>query len=152
MGSVTERIHDGCKVIGYLIAQLNDIRFGDRDILGKTAVFTHDTDRDRVLAYMPHASTAVTAMTASNMTFSRHAFAYFEVLHADAYPCHFAYELMTHRVRRFAMCLRPGVPFIHVQVRSADSGFLHLDEYIIDSHFGHRNVFHPDARLGIFLN
>ena len=46
------------------------------------------------------------------------------------------------------VCLRPGVPFVDVQVGAADAGLQHADQHVVDARLGHRNVFQPQARLG----
>ena len=152
MRGVTERIHDGREVIGYLRVHVNDVGFRYRDELCKTTVASHDTERDGVLAHVSHASAAVTAMSACDMSFGRHAVAYLEIAHTGSAVRYDAHELMSHGVRRFAVGLRPRVPFVHMQIRTADSSLGHLDDHIIDPHFGHRHIFHPDAGFGISLN
>ena len=105
MCSVSERIHDGSEVIWYLRTQFDHITFGNRHILRETPVFTHDTDRDGVLAYMPHSSTTVTAMSADDVSFGRNAFADRKIADTGSNIFHHSDELMPHRIRRFAMCL-----------------------------------------------
>ena len=152
MCGVAERIHDRREVIGNLRTQLDDVRLRNRDVLCKTTVFAHDTYGNRVLADMSHASTAVTAVSADDMSLGCDAFAHLEVTHTSAYFGYDTYELMTHRIRRFAVGLRPRVPFIHMQIGTAYCGLDHLDEHIVHPYFRHRHIFHPDARFGIFFN
>ena len=144
---VAERIHDSREIIGNTRMNAYDVRFGHRDELCETTVTSHDTKGDRVLTDMPHTSTAVTAVSARNMSFRRHTVAYLEIANTGTAVCYNTHELMSHGVRRFAVCLRPCVPLIHMQIRSADSGFGDFDQDIIDAHFRHRDIFHPDAGL-----
>ena len=100
---------------------------------------------------MAETATAVTAMPANDMTFSCYAFAHLHVSYAGPHFYNRTYELMTHRIRRGAMLLCPEVPFIHMEVRTADSGFLHFDKDVINAHFRHRYIFHPDAIFSFTL-
>ena len=147
MGSVAEWIHDRCEVIGYLVAQFDHIGLRNGDVLRKTTIFAHDSDGDRVLADVSHASTAVSTMSTDDMSFRRDAFTNLKITDTFAHFSYHSYKLMPHCIRRFAVGLRPLVPFIHVQVGATDSGFRDLDEYIVDPHFRHRHFFHPDAGL-----
>lgn len=131
---------------------LNDVGLGDGDILCKAAILAHDADGDGVLAYVAHASAAVTTMTADDMSLGRDAFANTEVAHTLSYFYHFAHELMAHSIWRTAVGLGPGVPLVHMQVGTTYSGLLHLDQYVIHTHLRHRHLFHPDTGFGIFLN
>jgi hypothetical protein len=101
---------------------------------------------------MSHAPTAVAAMSADDMSFGCNAFANGEVLHTFAHFGYDAYELVSHRIRRFTVRLRPRVPFIHMEVGTADSGFGDLDQHIIDPYFRHGDIFHPDAGFCISLD
>jgi hypothetical protein len=152
MGGIAEGIHDGGKVVGYLRTELNDVGLGDGDILCKAAILAHDADGDGVLAYVAHASAAVTTMTADDMSLGRDAFADAEVAHTLPYFYHFAHELMAHSIWRTAVGLGPGVPLVHMQVGTAYSSFLDLDKYIVDTHLRHRHLFHPDTGFGKSLD
>ena len=147
VGGVAEGIHDRCEVIGYLVAQFDDVRLRYSNVLRETPIFAHDSDGDGVLTDVSHATAAVSTMSTDDMSFRRDAFADRKVPDTFAHFSNHSYKLMPHRIRRFAVGLRPLVPFIHVQVGATDSGFRDLDQYIVDSHLGHRHFFHPDARL-----
>ena len=101
---------------------------------------------------MPHSSAAVTALPAYDVTFGGHTLAYLDVPYARTGIYHFAYKLMSHRVWWFAVSLTPLVPFVHMQVCAADSGFLYLDQYIVHSYFRHWYIFHPYAGFSVALN
>ena len=146
---VAERIHDSCKIVGYRRVQFDHIGFRNGDILSKTTVLAHNADRDSVLAHMSHASAAVAAMTADNVSLGRDAFANLDIAHTGTDFGYFANELMSHRVRRSAMGLRPCVPLVHVEVSTANSGLFDLDKNVVDAYFRHRYIFHPDARFCI---
>ena len=145
---VAKGIHDGSKVVRYLRAQLHYVGLGDRHVLGKSTV-AGDTHGEGVLADVPHATTAVAAVTADDMPLGSNTVADLDITYAGTYLSHYAYELMSLYIRRFAVRLRPFVPLVHVEVGAADSGFGDLDEDIVQSDFGHRDVFHPDAVFGI---
>ena len=151
MGGISEGIHDGREVIRDIRVHFDHIRFRNRDELCKAAVASHDTEGDRVLAHMPHASAAVTAVSTRDMSFRCDAVANLEIAHTGTAVGYDAHKLMTHGIGRFAVGLRPLVPLVHMQVSATDSGLSDLDDHIVDAHFGRRDVFHPDTRFGIFL-
>ena len=151
MGGVAERIHDRREIIGYLRTEFDDVGLRDGDILGKATVLAHDTDRDRVLAHVPHTTAAVTAMPTDNMSFRRDTFADLKITDTRTYFSDHSDELMSHRIGRFAVGLRPRIPFIHMQVGTADSSLDHLDQHVVDAYLGHRHLFHPDTGFRVFL-
>ena len=122
-----------------------------RDELGETAITPHDTEGDGILAYMSHAPPTVAAVSAGDMPFGGDAVAYLEVPHTGTAVRHDTHKLMPHRVRGLAVSLGPCIPFIHMQIRAADSSFGNFDENIVHSHFRHRYIFHPDTGFGVFF-
>ena len=148
MGSIAKRVHNRRKVIGDSRIEVYYVRLGDSYIFGKSTVFTEDSHRQAVLAHMPHTAAAVAAVSADDMSLGCYALTHLGVAYAWTYLHHLAHELMPHRVGWHAVFLRPVVPLVHVQVGSADGCFLHLDEYIVYAHFGHRHVFHPNSVFG----
>src|SRR5690606_33856761 len=48
--------------------------------------------------------------------------------------------------------LGPCVPFVDVQVGTADRGLFELDQHLVGAGTGHRDLFHPDALGGLALD
>jgi hypothetical protein len=58
---------------------------------------------------------------------------------------------MPHDHRHRDRLLRPGVPFVDVQVGAADAGFADLDEDIIDADLRLRDILEPESALRLLL-
>jgi hypothetical protein len=101
---------------------------------------------------MAAASETVAAAAADHVALRTDNFASVEIAHVRAHLHDLTHEFMAddhwHRDR----LLRPGIPFVNVQVRAADAGFVNLDQDVIDADFGFRNILQPQSgfRFGFY--
>ena len=85
------------------------------------------------------------------MAFARNTVAYFYVFYARPYFSHNAYVFMAYGHRSLYCFLAPFVPFVDMEVGTADGGLLYLDKNIVYAYFRYGHLFHPDAFLRLFL-
>jgi hypothetical protein len=90
-------------------------------------------------------------MAASDVSFTSHTVAHLEVAYTGAYLGNNTYILVTDSHRSLDGLLAPLVPLVDVQVGTADSSLLNLDEHIVHAYLRHGNLFHPNALHGLFL-
>ena len=105
-----------------------------------------------IVAQMPPAGHAVSAMPANHVPLAAHQLADAEVTNVFAELNDFADELMPHHERHQDGFAGPVVPFVNVQIGAADAGATHLDEDVIGRHPGLRNVLEPKSFSGLFFN
>ena len=123
-----------------------DIRHGHADVLGEGPGAVHP-DADGVLAKMTAAREAVAAAPADNVTFRADDLSRVKIIHVRAGSHHFTDKFMPHNHRHRDRLLRPRIPFIDMQVRSADSCLVDFDENIIDANFRLRDILEPQSPL-----
>ena len=147
MDGVAERVEDRGNVQINAWAVLPDIRHWQRDILGKCAGAV-DADAGRVFTQMPPPRQAVAAAATDNMTLATDNLAGKEVGDIRADFDNLADKLMPNDQRHRNGLLRPRIPVVDMQVRSADARALDTDQNVIDADTGLGNLFQPQARLG----
>jgi hypothetical protein len=91
-------------------------------------------------------------MTACNVSFACYAVANLDVAYTGTDFCYYAYVFVTDGHGCLDGLLTPFVPFVDVQVGTADCGLLYLDKHIVNAYFGHGDLFHPYTLLWFFLN
>ena len=119
---------------------------------GATFAVSNSAIDNAVLANVLETAAAVAAVAAGNVAFARHAVAGLDVAHTRAHLLHDAHILVADGHRGLDGLLAPLVPLVDVEVCAADGGFLNLDQYVVHTHFGHGNIFHPDAFRRLFLD
>jgi hypothetical protein len=63
-----------------------------------------------------------------------------------------ANKFMPDRRRHLYRALRPCVPVVNMQVRTADAAALYADHHVVDADFRFGNIFEPQARFGMPFN
>lgn len=86
------------------------------------------------------------------MPFRTHDVAGMEVGDVAAHLDDLADELMPDRQRRRDRLLRPLVPVVDVDVRTADPGSVDTDQNIVDANLRLRDIGEPEARLGLVFD
>ena len=87
----------------------------------------------------------VAAAPADDVAFAAHDLAGEEVRHVHADGGDFPDELMPDDHRHGDRPLRPGVPFVNVEVGPADAGAIDADEHVVEAAFRFRHIFQPEA-------
>ena len=150
MSSITKRVHNSGHIVGDSIIQFNDVRLRDTEVFCKGTISVY-ANTDTVFADMFFTATAVTAMTASDMSLTGNSITYFNIL----YTCpHFGNDtnvLVTDCHRCFDSFLAPFIPFIDVEVGTANSGFFNFNEDVVNTDFRHWNIFHPNTFFCLFF-
>lgn len=80
-------------------------------------------------------------MSADDVSFSGDEFTNLKVCDACAYFCDVAGEFMADGHANGDGFLCPFVPFVDVEICSADGGFFDFDEDVHGANFGHGDVF-----------
>src|SRR5690349_20853846 len=114
------------------------IRHWQRKIFGKRAGTIH-ADTLGICAQMTATGHAVATATADDVAFAAHDIAHAEVVYVRTNLHDLADELVADDHRHGDRLLRPGVPFVNVQVRAANSRAIDADQHVVnaDSGFGH---------------
>jgi len=144
VSGIAKRVEDGSHFQIHIRRVMPDIGHRHTDQLGERALAVH-ADADGVLAKVPPTREAVATATAHHMTFRADDFARVEIAHVGPYRHDFPDELMPDHHRYGNGFLRPGIPFVNVEVGAADAGFKNLDEHVIDAHRGFGNIPQPQS-------
>src|SRR4051812_36381709 len=89
-------------------------------------------DSLRVFAQMPPPGQTIPASTANDMPFGAHNVAAMKIDYVRPDLDDFADELMPHHHGHRNRLLRPGIPFINMQICSANPGAIHANQHIVD--------------------
>ncbi len=144
---VAEGIEDAGHIKVDARAVVPHVAHGQGEILREGAGAV-DADADGVRAEMAPAGEAIAAAPTDDVAFAAHDFAGEKVVHIFADFDDLADELMADDHRHGDGLLRPGVPFVDVQVGAADAGAVHLDEHVVDAAFGIGHILEPEAGFG----
>src|SRR5262249_33667618 len=98
------------------------------------------------------AGKTISAAAAHDVAFTADHVAYVEVGHIGADLDNAAHELVSDHHGDGYGFLRPGVPFVNVQVGAANAGAQNFDKHVIDAAGGHGNFVQPQADVGFLLN
>ena len=120
MGSITEWVHDSSHIVRDAVVQLHYVGFWDAEVFCESTVTVH-TYTDTVFANVLQATTAVTAMTASNVTFTCYTVAYSDVADTRTYFSYDTYVFVTDSHWSLDGLLAPFVPLVDVQVGTANT-------------------------------
>ena len=151
VSSITEGVHDSRHIVRDTIVELYYVAFGDAEIFRKRTITVY-TYADAVFTNVLQTTAAVTAMTTSDVTFTRYAVAHLNITHSGTYFGNNAYVFVTNGHGSLNCLLAPFVPLVDVQVSTANSSLLNLNENVVHAYFGHGNFFQPDTLLGFFLD
>jgi hypothetical protein len=143
---VAEGIEDARHLLVHAVAMMPDVRHRHADVFGEGSGAVH-ADADGVFAKVAASGEAVAAATADDVALGADDLAGMEVVHVGADGDDLADELMPDDHRHRNGLLRPGVPFVDVQVGAADAGFADLDEDIIDADLRLRDILEPESAL-----
>ena len=91
---------------------------------------------------------AVAAAAANDVTFAADHLARAKIAHVRADRHDFAHKLVSHHHRDRDRALRPGIPFVDVQVGPADARAVDLDQDIIEPDFRFGDILQPEPRFG----
>src|SRR5262249_6908411 len=105
-----------------------------------------------VPAQVPLPGAAVPAVATGDVPLAAHPFADLEAGDLAAELCDLPHELVPDHHRNLDGLLRPRVPVPDVDVGAADAGLADLDQHVVGPDLRHRDVLHPDARLGLGLD
>src|SRR5690606_28703051 len=141
---VAKRIEERGDFIRHAVGQLERIDRRNCQVLGETAGAVH-ADADGIWAKMALAGSAVAAVAAGDVTFTRDAVAGLVTRHFAADRFHNANELVAYGHRHGNGALRPLVPVVDVNVRTADRGLAHANQQVVRTVLGPFDVLHPDA-------
>src|SRR5690606_5032355 len=141
----------GGQLRGDLVGDRPQVGRRHDDVLGEGAVAV-DADADGVGAQVLAAAAAIAAVAADDVAFGGDALADAVALHAGAELGDAADELVADHQAGLDGALGPCVPFVDVQVGTADRGLFELDQHLVGAGTGHRDLFHPDALGGLALD
>src|SRR5215472_8561055 len=96
---------------------------------------------------MTSTSEAVAAAAANDVTLAADAIANVEITDVGSNFHDFAYKLMTNYERNRDCLLRPRVPFVNVQVCSANAGCEDPDLHIVDADLRLGHILYPKTTL-----
>ena len=150
MGCISKGVHDGGHVVADTVIKFHDIALRNAKVFckGTLTVYTHT---NAVFADVLQTTTAIAAMTAGYMALTGDTVAHLDVAYTHTYLFHCTHILVADGHRCLDGFLTPFVPFIDVEIGSADSGFTDFDEDVVDSNLGNGNFFHPYSLGGFFL-
>src|SRR6187399_689016 len=101
---------------------------------------------------MPSAGKTVSAASTNHMAFTGDQLSRLKVIDVRTHRHDFADELMANRHRDRNGLLRPFVPVVDVNIRTADSGPENTDKDVIDSDFRFGNILEPETGLRVRFN
>ena len=126
---VADGVKEGHDLLRQALVDDDDVARGDADIFGKGAVAVH-ADADVILAPLDVARMAVAAAAAGDMPLAADALAHVKAGDARAQRGDLADIFVAYDLRRPDVLLRPGIPFVNVNVRTADCGLMYLDQHL----------------------
>ena len=150
MRSITEWVHNCSHIIRYSIIQFDYIRLRDTEVFSKSAVSIY-AYTDTIFADMFFTATAVTAVTTSDMAFTGNSVTYFYILHSCTNFSNDTNVFMTDSHRSFYCFLTPFIPFIDMEVCTADCSFFDFNEDVVNTDLRHWNIFHPNTFFCLFF-
>jgi hypothetical protein len=151
MGGITEGVHDSGHIVRDTIVELHHIALRDAEVLSKSTITIY-AYTDAVLANMLETTATVATMTTGDMSLTGNTVAHLDVTYTRTYLGYHAHILVTDGHGSLDGLLAPLVPLVDVEVGTTDGGLLDLDKHIVHTHFGHGNLFHPNALSGLLLN
>ena len=148
MCGVTQRIQNGRDLHGHVIRNANHIALRDAEVL-REATGTIHAHALGIRAEVEEPAAAVVAVPADDVPLAGHDIAGLVGLHRRAHALHDTAELMTHVHTHGNGLLRPGIPVPNMQIRTADSGLVNLNEDIIRADFRHRHLHQLQPLIGL---
>ena len=139
MGGVAEGVEEGHHLLVQALIHDDDVALRDAHVLGERAVPVH-THALGVLAPLDVAGVAVAAAAAGDVALAADPLADMEPGNARAQSGHLAHVLVADDHGGLDMLLGPGVPVINMYVRTADSGFVDLDQHLSRARLGNRDL------------
>ena len=135
---VAEGIEERDHVLRQAFIDDDDVGLRDADIFRKRAVAVH-ADADGVLAPLDVAAVAVAAAVTCDVALAGNALADVQSGDARAKLGDLADVFMADGHGRLDVLLRPWIPVINMYVRTADGGFVDLNEHLPDANlrYGH---------------
>src|SRR5262249_39293677 len=127
------------------------VRGRQHDVLGKRSRIV-DAHALRVRALDAPPGHAVAATAAHEVALTAHEIARVQLPHVGPGFDDLANELMADDERHRYVRLSPAVPFIDVQVRTADTGSEYADQHIVPAWGGDWDILKPEAGLGSRLD
>ena len=147
MHRVPERIEDGGDLLIDILSMPPDIGHGQRNEFRKGARSIH-AHAKRMRAEMPSPGQAVAAPSTNDMAFAADDVAGIEVINIRSHFDNFPDKFVPNRHGDRNRLLRPIVPLINMDVRSADAGVSDADQDIIDTDGRLWYLFQPEAWFG----
>src|SRR5262249_15830482 len=149
------RVSQGIKNRGILFGdrriKLPDVRLGDDYVLGECTVRVNPDDL-YVLTDVRFTGPALQAFATRHMHLGGNEIAFLHGGHFIAEGNDFPTEFMARNERRMDPALRPAVPFVNMQVGSADGSYLDFDQHILPSEARHLNSANPSPGSSFRLN
>ena len=146
MNSIAEGIEGGNDILGDARVHFVDIARGNREKLRKRALAI-DADTEGVWAQVLATTEAIAAATADNVALAGNQIADLQIRYARADGLHYATKLMTDGHRHGNRALRPGIPFVNMDIGTADGSLADANERVHRSDFGFGNILQPDPWL-----
>ena len=150
MHRVAEGIENRRHVPVDVLLVVPDIRHRHRNIFRKRAR-TIDAYPLCVLAKMPSPGQTVAATAADHMALGADDFVGEKIGHVRTDLNHRADEFMADDHWHGNGLLRPGVPFVNVQVCATDARAIHPDQHVVDADRRHGDLFQPQTGFGFAL-
>src|SRR5665647_1091873 len=98
------------------------------------------------------APAAVAAHAAEEMAFTSHPVTHPDIGHPRSCFLHITHILMSDCHRHLNGSLRPLIPFVDMQIGTADSRLFNLYDDIVVSRFRDRHLLHPKSLRSLSLN
>ena len=136
--STSSPIEEGDYILVHAFGDDDKIGGGDAQILSKGAVPVY-TYTPGMLAPLTVSCPAVAAAATNDMAFTGNDLTYMITFYPGADGGDLAYIFMADGHGGVNVLLRPGIPVINMYVRTADGGFVDLNEHLPDANlrYGH---------------
>jgi hypothetical protein len=146
MNRIAERIEDRGYFVGDLGWKAPQIAGGKRHVFRKRSVTTA-ANANCVMTQVPLTSATITTKSARDMAFAGHSVT--DLITVNALPDRddLASEFVTQNARRTNIALRPIIPFVDMQIGTADSGFGDAYQNFIGSGLWQWHLLEPQTRF-----
>ncbi len=142
MGGVAERVEAGDDIVGDIGGAAPDIRRWYRKVLREGAVTVH-ADADRMWAVVAASGETIAALAADDVSLARDALADLPAAHMAAELDDLSNIFVADGHGGLDGLLRPLIPIIDVEIRSADRRLLYLYQNVVGTGLGNVNLAHP---------
>ena len=146
MYRISEWVKEGGHIIRNIVGNRKCIKRRNTEIFGKRRPSVH-TNTVRITTQVPTPSPTIPTVPTRDVAFTRHPLPDLEASNMAADLGNLSDEFMADNHRHWDGTLRPLIPFVDVDIRSADGRLANLDEEVIRTDLRFRYILHPDANF-----